>query len=268
GNFICSVKGNLYGSLGVISITERRLHPVQFRIEIEEYFPPPNSFGPIITYDYKSSRLKSATGVYKFGRFMKNGPAKSGKYYNAAAGPDLLGTFGGMSDIATGTGRPGGLETLVSGGFQVINADLTLKGSTVFANLSGLLARSGGDGLRPASNSDVVVSLGNFSEALNFSETPTFKTTGKSPNQKFSFKRSSGLGTTGVAAMQWVNRVGRFAIKTFGLPNEQVGLNPTLPVQALTLKLMITPESGVVFSGSTRFEVSKKSETQFVRTEK
>jgi hypothetical protein len=243
GDFTCTAKGNLYGYLGLTNATERRMIAEQFRIEIEGLFPI-HSLGPILTYDYSSVAYQKAHGTYKFGRFAN---------------------FGKLPGTAQGTGVQGGLETLLSGGFQVTKAKIKLAGNSVYADLQGLLARSGGDSLLPADNSDVVVSLGNFSEALNFTTTPTFKTSGKPPTLKFTFKRSGGLGSTGIANFQWTDRAGTFKLKTFALPNELVGINPALAIQTTTLGLTVTPESNAVFSGLTRFQLNKKSETQFVR---
>jgi hypothetical protein len=251
GKFFMTSKGDLYGSLGVGNITETRPLASQYRIEIEGLFPTPNSSSSILTYDYRSRANKQAAGVYRFGA-----PAKG---VVSGLRPDTL-------PIGTGNERPP--STLVSGTFLVTAAKIKLEGNSVYADLSGVMARFGGDDLQPRADSDVIVSLGGYSESLNFTTTPTFKSSGKAPSQKFSFKRSKAFGATGIASLQWSSGPGAFKLKTNALPNELVGINPALAVQALNFGLTITPENGNAFNGSTRFELNKKSPTQFIRAGK
>jgi len=261
GAFFCTTKGNLFGSLALNNITERRLLPAHYRVEIEGLFPTAQ-LGPIITYDYQSTAFKSAKGAYKFGMFTKDGVISG---LNNPTGPQVPVSTPG---VPIGTGNPGGQTLLVSGAFFVTDAVLTLEGNSVFADIKGFLSRFGGDDLRPSANSDVVVSIGGFSEALNFTTTPTFKTSGRPPAQKFSFKSAGALGNTGIASMQWVNRAGSFQIKTFAIPNEKVGINTALDVQAMTLGLIITPENAQQFNATARFELAKAAPDKFVRTSK
>ncbi|HYF48341.1 MAG TPA: PKD domain-containing protein [Planctomycetota bacterium] len=268
GNFFCSSKGNLYGHLALTNLTERRLLPVHYRVEIQDLFPTAQ-LGPIITYDYASTGFKSAKGAYKFGMFTKEG-FLSGK--NLPPTPQNPNPTPG---VPAGTGKPGGQTLLVSGAFMVTDATVKLEGSLVSATLKGFLSRFGGDDLRPAANSDVVISLGaenapggGYSEALNFTTTATFKTSGKAPSQKFSFKRDAGLGVAGITSFQWANRAGLFTITANALSNDRVLLNPAADVQNLVLGLIITPENAQQFNARARFAVIKKSPTEFVRSAK
>ena len=68
--------------------------------------------------------------------------------------------------------------------------------------------------------------------------------------------------------MAWTNRAGSFQIKTAAIPIEKVGLNTALDVQALRLGLIITPENAQQFDAAARFELAKKSGTEFVRSGK
>ncbi|MCY3022132.1 MAG: PKD domain-containing protein [Planctomycetota bacterium] len=255
GAFTCNITRSLYVDLGVSNATGWRLLPAFFRIEIGGIFPPAGSPGAMITYDYRSQAYNpgpppsgAAKGIYHFGSFTRQG---------------ALG-----NKAPAGFNKPGGQTIMLSGAFMVLSAKLKLAGNTVFADLSGKLARYGGDDLRPRDNSDVVVSIGGFAEALNFTTTAGFKAKGKPPSQVFSFKRNKAFGQTGIAQLQWQNRAGNFRIKTYGMPNELVGLNPSTGVQLLTLGLQITPDGTQIYNGLSRFEVTKTSPTQFVRNSK
>jgi hypothetical protein len=248
GQFWLSVRRSLYVQLGLSDATEQKLLPAHFSIGIDGLYPPPGSPGALITYGYRSKAftagppaLGSGVGVYRFGAFT------------------------GQGAIQAGFGRPGGQEVLLTGAFMVLDAKLKLEGNSVFADLKGKLARYGGDDLRPRDQSDVAVSLGNFTENLNFTATGGFRARGKPPAQSFTFKRPKMLGQTGIAALQWKNQAGDFRIKTYGLPNELVGLNPSLGIQTLTLGLVITPDGAQVYNGVSQFDVTKKSATEFVR---
>jgi hypothetical protein len=251
GSFNVSLfKQDLPGPLGVNNVTERRLLPAQFRIELGSFWPPENSGGGgIITYDYESQAYLKAKGTYKFGCFTKDG---------VFTRPSLrIGQSGYV------LGKIGGQNLLVSGVFMPLDAKANVKGNDVYLDIRGMLARFGGDDLRPAVGSDVVVTLGGFSEALNFGGTPSFRTTGKEPSQKFSFKRSKTLPVSGVQSLQWANRAGQFRIKTGPIPNEKLGLDLNAATQNLTFKLNITPDGSQKFEGSTTIELSKKSATKF-----
>jgi hypothetical protein len=165
-------------------------------------------------------------------------------------------------------GRTGGFTIIQSGVFLVTQAKIKLLGNNVFADMKGLLARYGGDALRPADSSDVVVSLGGYSETLNFTTSGGFKTSGRAPALTFSFKRNKTLGKTGIAQLSWQDRAGNFRIKTNAIPNELVGINPALPMQILQLGLIITPDGSQTYNGATRFQIVKKSATDFVRNPK
>lgn len=252
GAFTMTVKRSLYVQLGVADATNHRLLPAYFRIVIDGLFPPAGSPGAMITYNYNSAAYNA-------------GPPASG----SALGVFRIGGLGQISRLKSKApadfGVQGGQELLLTGAFMVLSAKIKLEGNSVSADLKGILARYGGDDLRPRDNSDVVVSLNGWSEALNFTTTVGFKAGGKAPAQRFSFKRSKTLGTTGVANLQWRNRAGQFRIKVTGIPNELVGLNPSLGVQTVTAGLVITPDGGQVFSGSSSFDVTKISPTDFVR---
>jgi hypothetical protein len=258
GKFSCSTKGNLYGYLALTNLTESRLLPALYRIEIDGLFQSP-AMGPVITYDYSSIIYKTGKGSYKFGMFSKQG-AISGKGLPPIKGSSVVPEAG-----LPGGGRPGGQTVLVTGVFMATEVAMKLEGSTVSGTIKGTMSRFGGDGLQPASNSDVVVSIGGYSEALNFSTTPTFKTSGKAPFQKFSFKREGGLGVSGITSMQWVNGAGGFTFTFSGLPNELVGIKSALDVQTLTTGLTITPENGQLFQGTARYSLIKTSPEDFVR---
>ncbi len=160
-------------------------------------------------------------------------------------------------------GAPVAKEEFITGGFILTNAVLTLQGKDLFVNVAGLLIRPGGDDFRPSPTSDVVISLASqsnpagvgFSEALNFTNTPTFKVKGN----VFTFKRSKGLGTTGVESLTWTNGAGGFSFKSFALDNGVVGLDPTLLSQTLVLGFTITPDSGSTITATTRFTVTKST---------
>jgi len=257
GAFYCNVKRSLYTLLGVADNTEVRMLPAFIGLTVENLYPPPTSpQGALITYDWRSKGTTSLNGL----------PPNIGQGIgNYRFGSHTLDGF--VSGVQN-SGRPGGSTLLVSGSFMVIGAKVKLEGKNVYADLTGKLSRYGGDGLRPTDNSDVVVSLGNYSETLNFSSTVGFKVTGKAPNLKFNFKRSKALGKTGIATLQWLNRAGDFRVKTNAIPNELVGLNPALGVQMLMLGLQIQPENDQIFNGAARFELTKKSPTEFVRNTK
>ena len=259
GNFSMAVQGDLYKSLGLFNGTEKRLIAAEFTIAIQDIYPRPGDPGnAFITYDYHSNGYTvgppptgSAEGVFDFGDHTKD---------------KVLAGFTGIKQIKSGQRRPGGRTLLISGAFVVKNARFSLQGNTVFASLTGMLGRYGGDSLRPTVDSDVVVSLGGYSDILNFTTTPTFKATGKSPKQKFSFKRASSLGATGVASLNWANQPGTFGVTTFAIPNDGplgVGINPALGVQTLSFGLVITPESGEVFRALAHFDIVKTSPTTF-----
>ncbi len=249
GKFTCSVKGN-YGnltdatqsSLGVISENAQTLLTAHYRVQIGNVF---NSPGTTVAYGYTSKLNKSATGSFKFGQFYP-----MGSFF-------LKGLIPGAP---AGIGQVQAQELLVSGGFLVTAADFKLLGDTVSMTLSGLLARSGGDDLRPAAKSNVVVTIGNYTETLNFSTTPTFKTTGKPPAQKFSFKSKGG---TNIQTLSWMNKAGVFQISAINLPNSQVGINTTLARQPLALSFTITPENNQQYLGKTTFDILKVSDTEF-----
>jgi hypothetical protein len=252
GAFSCNVHRSLYTLLGVADATEARLLPAQFGVTIDGIFPTPPATGTaLITYDYRSHgfnfgppAMGAGNGSYKFGGHTKDG--------FVSGPPDQ-------------SGRPGGMTQLISGAFLVTSAKIKLEGNNVYADLKGLLSRYGGDALRPADNSDVVISIGSYSEVLNFTSTTGFKTTGKYPSQRFTFKRPKSLGKTGIAQFNWQDRAGTFALKTNAIPNELVGINPAIGVQTLVLNLQITPESSQVYNGQSRFEITKKSATQYLR---
>ena len=158
-------------------------------------------------------------------------------------------------------GAPVAKEEFITGGFIITGAQLTLQGQDLFATLSGLLIRPGGEDFRPSPTSDVVISLGaqtnpagvGFSEALNFTNTPTFKVKGDT----FTFKASKSLGGTGIQQLQWTNGAGGFFLKSAALDNTLVGLDPTLAMQTLVLGFTITPDSGSTITATTRFSVTK-----------
>jgi hypothetical protein len=253
GAFTCKVKRSLFWQLGVSDGTKNFLLPAFFRVQIEGLYPPPNVPGGLITYGYNAKGFNpgppptgKGSGVFKLGAFAP------GKF---APGVTVPADFG----------KPGGQEVLLTGAFMVTAAQIQLQGNSVLAILKGIMAPFGGDGLRPQDNSDVIVSLGGWSEALNFSTTPGFKATGKTAQARFTFKRNKALGKTGVATLSWANQGGAFQIKTNALDNELVGLNPALGVQALTAGLTITPNGGQVYQGQSDFQVFKASATKFVK---
>ena len=49
------------------------------------------------------------------------------------------------------------------------------------------------------------------------------------------------------------------------MPNELVGLNSSLGTQALKAGLTITPDGAQVYEGTSTFQVTKTSPTDFVR---
>ena len=252
GAFSCNVHRTLYTLFGVSDATEARLLPAQFGLTIDGIFPTAPATGTaLITYDYTSHGFNfgppatgAGVGSYTFGGHTKDG--------FVSGPPDQ-------------SGRPGGMTQLISGAFLVTQAKVKLEGNNVYADLKGLLSRYGGDALKPADNTDVVVSIGSYSEVLNFTATTGFKTTGRAPAQKFSFKRPKSLGPTGIAQLQWQDRAGTFHIKTNAIPNELVGINPSIGVQTLVLGLTITPENSQVYNGQSRFQLIKKSPTEYVR---
>ena len=149
---------------------------------------------------------------------------------------------------------------LISGGFLVTSADFKLLGDTVTAKINGLLARAGGDDLRPSASSNVVVTIGNLTETLNFTTTPTFKTTGKAPSQKFSFKSKGG---TNIKTLSWINKQGNFSITTYAMPNASVGIDPQKGRQPINLTFKVTPDNNLQFIGTTSFDIIKVSDTEF-----
>ena len=236
GAFSCSVKGDFAASLSATSLTEHRLMATNYRIQIGDIFNTP---GTTVTYNYKSSDGNGASGLYKFGVITKAAP---------------------INGAPPGFNSPSTQQFQVSGAFMILNADFKLQGDIVNATLSGVLARAGGDSLRPAATSDVVVKLNNFTETLNFSTTPTFKVTGKSPQQKFSFKSS---GNTHIQKLGWTNQGGVFYIASINMPNAQVGIVPSAPTQQMKLTFTVTPDSVQQFIGSTVFDITKVSDTEF-----
>ncbi len=254
GQFTLSAKRALNTDLGVNMANEARLLPEYFKIAIEN---TPDIGGALITYDYRSRSYSpgppekgSANGLFKFGKKTRGKVVISGSK----------------------SGRTGGTTALISGAFMVTSASLKLQGDTVIADITGKIARFGGDTLRPALNTDVVVRLGTYQETINFSTSPGWKSSGKSSTTlKFSYKRPATLGKTGIASLDWASQVGDFHIKTNPLPNDivaGVGINQTLGTQAVILELQITPENGQIFAGQARFDVVKKSASQFVRDTK
>lgn len=241
GKFTCTVKGDYAVSLGVASQNLTSLLPANYSVRIGNVFSSP---GTSVGYGYSSVAGKQAKASYTFGKFFN-----TGSFFK---GPIPGGPAGG--------GQPGGQELLVSGGFIVVSADFKLLGDTVSATISGLLARSGGDDMRPAANSNVVVKIGNFPETLNFSTTPTFKTTGKPPTQKFTFKNK---GSAHIQSLSWYNRAGTFQLSSITMPNAQVGIDPQQARQPIQLTFTITSENGQQFIGSTTFDIFKISNTEF-----
>ena len=267
GVFSLNVTGDLFVTLGLVDNTEQRMVAANFQIEIQNIFPPANFTGAVVTYDYLSQGFLpgppasgQAVGTFNFGGHSK--------------APFLKGT--------KALGRPGGFTRFESGVFTVTNAKFTLLGNTVFADIQGMLARYGGDSLLPTATSDVVVQIGGstsngnvvvggYSETLNFSTTPKFKTTGRVPRQTVNFKRDKSLGGTGVSNLTWSSLPGTFRIKTNGIPNDGpagVGINPALGIQTLVVGLTITPADGQVFRGVARFDVLKATDTEYVHSSK
>jgi|GEM_PF-2504506 len=257
GRFSLKVKRSLYTSLGLGDTTERRPVPAHFNIQIENLFPvSPLATGALITYDYSSQAQNfgppavngSARGKYKFGKFI---------------------TTGVLSGVPSQF-KEHMITSLVTGAFLVTDASFTVEGDNVTAKLKGKIARLGGDDLRPRDTSDVIIGIGGFVEVLNVTGTGGFKSSGKAPSQKLSFKRPSSLGKTGIKSIKWKNRAGDFQITTYTLPNDasqpnSVGLNKTLATQVLPLGLIITPENAQQFNGLSRFELNRKSPTKFVK---
>ncbi len=243
GKFTCNVKGDYAVSLGIASQNLKALLNSSYSVKIGDSF---TSTPSTVAYGYQSVGGKQASGTYNFGKFFS-----TGSFYT-----------GGIPGGPGGAGAPGGQELLISGGFLVTNATFTLLGDTVSANISGLLSRSGGDDLRPAATSDVMVKIGNFTELLNFSNTPTFKTTGKPPYQKFTFKSKNKFDTH-IQTLSWLNRAGVFQVTSVNMPNTSVGINPALARQPIQVIFTVTPENGVPFIGSTSFDIFKVSDTLF-----
>ena len=241
GKFTCNVKGDYAVSLGVASQNLTSLLPANYSVRIGDVFSSP---GTSVGYGYSSLAGKQAKASYTFGKFYNTGSFFKGPIPGAP----------------NGIGQPGGQELLVSGGFIVVSADFKLQGDTVSATISGLLARSGGDDMRPAASSNVVVEIGNFPETLNFSTTPTFKTTGKPPTQKFTFKNK---GSTHIRSLSWYNRAGSFQLSTVSMPNAQVGIDPQKARQPIQLTFTLTSENGQQFIGTTTFDIFKISDTEF-----
>ncbi|MEI6232098.1 MAG: PKD domain-containing protein, partial [Planctomycetota bacterium] len=241
GKFTCSVKGDFAASLGLTDQNLISLMPAHYRVQIGNVY---NTQGTSVSYGYSSIAGKQALGNYEFGKFFTKGPYYSG---NVPGAPGKL-------------GQPGGQELLISGGFMVTSASFKLLGDTVTASISGLLARAGGDDLRPAATSNVVVKIGNMSETLNFSTTPKFKATGKPPAQKFSFVSKGG---TSIKTLSWLNKQGNFAITTFVMPNASVGINPLLGRQPISLSFTVTPDNATQYTGTTVFDIIKVSDTDF-----
>lgn len=236
GAFSCSVKGDFAASMSLNSVTEHRLLATNYRIQIGDIFNTP---GTTVSYNYSSNLGHAAKGLYKFGVITKAAP---------------------IQGAPPGFNSPSTQQFQVSGAFMILKADFMLQGDVVNATLSGVLARAGGDTLRPAATSDVVVKINNFSETLNFSTTPTFKVTGKSPQQKFSFKSS---GNTHIQKLGWTNMGGVFYISAINMPNAQVGIVPGAPTQQMKLTFTVTPDSAQQFIGSTVFDITKVSDTEF-----
>ncbi|MGD0091082.1 MAG: PKD domain-containing protein [Planctomycetota bacterium] len=252
GAFSFNVKRDLCGTLGLADGSETLLLPAMFGLQIENLYPPPGTPGALITYGYRAHGYNAGPPPIGFGNGTFHFGASAGHNPDPSAPADF--------------GKVGGNEQLLSGAFMVVSAKLKFQGNSVSAILKGKLTPFGGDGLQPQDNSDVIVSLGGWSEALNFSTTVGFKARGNSPAQSFSFKRPKTMGKTGVAALQWTNQAGDFSITTNALPNELVGLNPSLGVQTITAGLTITPNGGSqVFAGTSTLTVIKTSATNFVK---
>jgi hypothetical protein len=236
GQFTFSAKGAFDTSLSVTDVTVRNLTVEHFRVQIGNVF---NSPGTEVLYNYESTLSKTAQGNYKLG---------------------AVATF--PSNGATGLGGlPGGKEVLLSGGFIVTAADLTLNGDSVNATISGYLARSGGDNLVPAATSDVIVDLGGYSESLNFSNTIGFKTKGKPPAAIFTYNnKKSG---TNIQSLSWASLAGNFSIVINNMPNALVGINPAAAQQGIPLSFIVTPDNAQQFIGTTTFDVFKISDTEF-----
>ena len=304
GTFSMNVKKNLAGSLGLPGLngatqssnlnaknqskdTARRI-ATAYHVEIQDLVSSPPV---VVTHAYSSHFLNStlpnlaptstntSTGV---GTSTASGTltvpqgfvgGKGAGVYTLGHAFEFIGKVRGHATDKNGNknpqlpakvGAPVAKEELITGGFILTNAVLTLKGKDLFVNVGGLLIRPGGDDFRPSPTSDVVVSLAaqnnpagvGFSEALNFTTTPTFKVKG----DLFTFTRSKGLGATGVASLAWTNGAGGFAFKSFALDNGVVGLDPTLLSQTLVLGFTLTPDSGSTITATTRFTVIKSTD--------
>ncbi|GMV79746.1 MAG: hypothetical protein AMXMBFR7_09300 [Planctomycetota bacterium] len=276
GSFlISSTKLKLDETLGVRNLFERSLLPAHIRLELWDLTIPstpvliypqdPNTRGSIITYSYNSVRDGAAVGSYKLGAFTGDG------VYTTPAG-QLLGKLGGQSVLA-------------SSAFLVKKATFKLKGSQVTSDISGVMARFGGDDLRPVGLSDVEVTIGGgadsiatgFSETLNFQTSPRFKTRAPSndPGLKkaiFSFVRDTRvLGATGIKTLTWANLGGAFRVVTFPMDNAStVGIDVTRQYQTVDLKLSIINENSTgsglqSFNGEAQFMVERSGATTFVR---
>jgi hypothetical protein len=255
GVFTFNTKHSLYADLGVSAVNEKRMLPAFISVIIDGIYPVGSQpQGALITYDYKSTAFVpgppdtgGAAGVFHFGSSNQN------PVLHAAPGVN---------------GQVESPSLLISGAFMVTQARIKLLGKSVYATLSGKISRYGGDPLRPANDSNVVVMLGGFQETLNFTSTAGFKTSGKAPALKFTFKRPKNADKTGIATLSWANQIGDFSIKTNAIPNEQVGINPALGKQTLRLGLVISPENSQIFDGESDFEIQKVSPTDYVRLSK
>ncbi|MCZ7643871.1 MAG: hypothetical protein M5U26_01080 [Planctomycetota bacterium] len=280
GQFSIVARGiRLDQALGIRNVFDTQLLPVNIRIVLRDmtdasnpvlvYPQDPDSRGAVITYDYRSSANRSATGLYQLGKFTNDG------VYTTAAGQVL--------------GKTGGQQVLCSSAFLVKKARFSLKGSQVTCDVSGVMARFGGDDLRPIGLSDIDVSIGGgadalagaggFNETLNFLASPRWsvRRQGRDIGLKsaiFNFTRlTSALGKTGVQSLSWANMGGAFRIKTFPIDNagpNGVGIDPAKLYQVVDLGLFIGHENdtgaGIQdFDGEAQFLVTRKGATSFTR---
>ena len=160
-------------------------------------------------------------------------------------------------------GAPTAKEELITGGFIITNVQLTLQGKDLFANMSGILVRPGGDDFRPTPQSDVIVSLAaesnaagvGFQQALNFGTSVGFSVRGDT----FTYKSPKGTNT-GIAKLQWTDGAGSFLLSTYALDNTLVGLDPSQTMQTLVLGFTLTPDSGTTMLATTRLTVTKTTD--------
>lgn len=168
-------------------------------------------------------------GVYTLGKkFLNIGKHPQTKNAKGQSVPNKIGSVAGNEDF-------------VSGGFMVTSASLNLIGNDVFADISGVLAPAGGGTVVFDPDTNIAISLGGapFTEVLNPSTTPGFKTNGKG---LLSFKRNASSGKTGIASLS-MSQIGTsaFRVKTYALPNEKVQIDPTQGRQSMYFSMIITP---------------------------